>query len=129
MKKAYSFEDLEVWVAARRLSKEVFDLTQKTAINKDYSLRDQLRRASSSPMSNIAEGFMRGGNKEFIQFLFIARGSAGETKNHLYLALDRKYINQEQFDIIERIIKELLNKLDAFIKYLKSSKKKGIKHS
>lgn len=128
MKKIYSFEDLEIWVAARKLANKVYDIIEQGRIKKDLSLSGQLKRAVISPMSNIAEGFLRGGNKEFIQYLFMARGSAGEAKSQLYFARDRKYINKEQFDDCDAVIGELLNKIDSLIKYLKNTDKKGIKH-
>mgnify|MGYP003889218535 CR=1 FL=1 len=78
-------------------------------------------------MANIAEGFMRGGNKEFIQFLFIARDSIGEIKSYLYFAMAINYITIEQFNECENTIKELLSKIDAFILYLKRTENKGIK--
>ncbi|TAK06448.1 four helix bundle protein, partial [bacterium] len=87
-----SFEDLEVWKETRRLSKEIYAATQDAKFSKDFGLRDQIRRAAVSVMSNIAEGFERGGNQEFIQFLYIAKGSCGEVRSQLYVALDQGYI-------------------------------------
>ena len=72
------FEDLDVWKEARRLTKEIYAATPDAKFSKDFGLRDQIRRAAVSVMSNIAEGFERGGNQEFIQFLYIAKGSCGE---------------------------------------------------
>ena len=127
MKKVYNFEKLEIWQVARKLANLIYDIIDANSFKRDFSFRDQLKRSAISPMSNIAEGFMRGSNKEFIQFLFIARSSTGETKSHLYLAIDRKYINIEQFDSCKNIINELLNKINAFIKYLSNTDNKGIK--
>ncbi len=89
------FEDLEIWQMARQLCKEIFDLTFHEKFMKDFSLKDQIRRSSGSIMDNIAEGFERGGNKEFKQFLSIAKGSSGETKSQLYRAYDRNYFTGE----------------------------------
>lgn len=127
MKKVYNFEKLEIWQVARKLANQIYDIIDANSFKRDFSFRDQLKRSAISSMSNIADGFMRGSNKEFIQFLFIARSSTGETKSHLYLAIDRKYINIEQFDSCEDIINELLNKINAFIKYLSNTDNRGIK--
>jgi len=77
------FEDLEIWIEARELCKSVFSITEKEPFNRDFKFRDQIRASSGSIMDNIAEGFERGGNKEFIQFLSIAKGSCGETRHRL----------------------------------------------
>jgi four helix bundle protein len=90
--KTTRFEDLECWQEARRVVDRVYRICSVEAFNRDYSLTDQIRRASVSAMANIAEGFSRRGNKEFIQFLFIAKSSAAELQSHLYVALDREYI-------------------------------------
>ena len=87
-----SFEEIEAWRKARVLSKEIFELTQKGSFSKDFSLRDQINRSSGSIMDNIAEGFERGGNTEFIQFLSIAKGSAGEVCSQIYRAHDRNHL-------------------------------------
>ena len=79
----YKFEDMEVWQNARSLTKKIYICSSNGKFSKDFGLRDQIRRASVSIMSNIAEGFERGSNKEFIQFLFIAKGSAGEVRSQL----------------------------------------------
>lgn len=81
-----SFEEIEAWQTARSLSKEIFGLTNFGSFSKDYGLRDQINRATGSIMDNIAEGFERGGSKEFIQFLAIAKGSAGEVRSQLHRA-------------------------------------------
>jgi len=84
-----NFEDIEAWQKARQLTKRIYEITKKGALAKDYGLKDQIRRASVSIMSNIAEGFERGGNKEFIQFLSTAKGSSGEVRSQLYVIVDQ----------------------------------------
>src|SRR5437870_6461434 len=83
------FEDLEVWKEARRLTRQVYRLTKDSRFSKDFGLSNQMQRAAVSIMSNIAEGFERGGNQEFIQFLYVAKGSCGEVRSQLYVALIR----------------------------------------
>ena len=91
------FEESDAWQVARGLAQAVYDLTRKNDFRKDYSLVDQIRRASVSVMSNIAEGSERGTNKDYVRFLFIARGSAGEVRSLLYVALDQGYIDGDEF--------------------------------
>jgi four helix bundle protein len=92
------FEDLEAWQFGRELAQSVYSLTRKERFNKDFGLSDQVRRAGVSVMTNTAEGFERGSNKDFVRFLFIARGSAGEVRSLLYVALDQGYITEEEFN-------------------------------
>lgn len=115
------FEDLIAWQKARVFAQEIYELTCLDKFSRDFSLVDQIRRSSGSVMDNIAEGFERGGNKEFIHFLFISKGSLSETKSQLYRAFDRKYI-------LEVILKEKLDKAEelskvigGFISYLLKS--------
>ncbi len=82
-----NFEDLEIWKDARLLTRGIYQLTRDSTFSKDFALRDQMRRAAVSIMSNIAEGFERGGNQEFIQFLYVAKASCGEVRSQLYVAL------------------------------------------
>ncbi len=97
MAKIEKFEDIEAWQKARELSRAVYAATGDGAVARDFGLCDQIRRAAVSVMSNIAEGFGRGGNRELIQFLFIAKGSATEVQAQLYVALDAGYLNKEHF--------------------------------
>ena len=90
------FEDLEIWKEARRLTCEIYDLSKDAKFSKDFGLRNQMQRAAVSIMSNIAEGFERGGNQEFVQFLYIAKGSCGELRSQLYVALDQAYIASQE---------------------------------
>lgn len=92
------FEDLIAWQKARLLAAEIYRLTGSSPIAKDYGLRDQIQRAAVSVMANIAEGFERGGNAEFHQFLVIAKASCAELRSHLYVALDTGYIDQQVFN-------------------------------
>jgi four helix bundle protein len=122
-----SFEELPVWQKARELVKYVYDLTKKEPFCKDFSLVDQIRRASTSVMFNTAEGFERGSNTEFIQFLYIAKGSAGETRAQFYVALDQDYITNEEFKKGCSLCKDVSGQLSGLIDYLKGSRLKGEK--
>lgn len=102
-------------------------LTSTDDFLKDFRLRDQIRASSGSVMDNIAEGFGRGGNKEFINFLTIARGSNDETRSQSYQALDRGYISQDKLNVFVNNNKELSEQLTAFIQYLQKSDFKGTK--
>jgi len=97
--KVEKFEDLIAWQKARELTKQIYSITSNGAFSKDFGLRDQIRRASVSIMSNLAEGFERGGRAEFHQFVVIAKGSCAEVRSQLYVALDAEYITQKQFEI------------------------------
>jgi len=121
MTTAKRFEDLEVWNGARDVANAVYKASSNGAFSRDYALRDQIRRAAISIPSNIAEGFSRHSNKEFIQFLFIAKGSAAEVQSQLYTALDQGYISQETFDSMYKILEVIAKQLSRFITYLKES--------
>ena len=122
------FEDLEIWQEARELCKRIFEITSISPFCSDFKFRDQIRASSGSVMDNIAEGFERGGNKEFIQFLSVAKGSCGEVRSQSYRAFDYQYINQ---DILNELISrttQLSKKISSFITYLKKSEFKGSKY-
>ena len=121
------FEDMEVWQHARSIAKAVYIHSKQGQFSKDYGLRDQIQRAAVSIMSNIAEGFERGTNKEFIQFLFIAKGSAGEVRSQLYIAFDLGYIEKDEFEKLNAELLSISQQLSGFIKYLRSSEMKGQK--
>lgn len=119
------FEDLDIWKEARALSKQIFVLTNNKPFSNDYRFRDQLRAAGGSIMDNVAEGFGRGGNKEFLCFLSFAKGSAAEVRSQSYRAFDFEYIDQETLnDLLERTDK-ISRKTSNFMRYLKSSSIKG----
>ena len=122
------FEDLDSWKKARELCQLIFVMTMKPAFSKDFTLVNQIRSSSGSGMDNIAEGFGRGGNKEFIQFLFISNGSLQETKSQLYRAKDRNYINEEEFSRGYILAGETIKLNFGMIRYLRSSGKKGQKY-
>ncbi|MBI1993926.1 MAG: four helix bundle protein [Deltaproteobacteria bacterium] len=108
-------------------TRQVYQITQDQAFSRDFGLRDQIRRAAVSVMSNIAEGFERGGNQEFAQFLYVARGSCGEVRSQLYVAFDQGYIGQGAFDGIVKSSRRLSVMINNFVAYLKNSSMKGQK--
>ncbi len=122
------FEDIDAWKEARELTKSVYQITSTGEFARDFGLRDQIRRAAVSVMSNIAEGFERGGDKEFLQFLSLAKGSCGEVRAQLYAALDQTYINDAQFqELVEKTVR--INRLIAgLMKYLQTSDLRGSKY-
>lgn len=121
------FEDLEAWKLAREVTKEIYRVTKNDFFISDYGLRDQICRASVSVMSNIAEGFERDGNKEFINFLSIAKGSSGEVRSQLYIALDQNYISENEFNFIYGKATQNGRVIAGLINYLKQSEIRGIK--
>lgn len=122
------FEDLEVWKSARVLTNKIYEITRDNVFSKDYGLRDQIRRASVSIMSNIAEGYERGGNQEFIQFLSIAKGSCGEVRCQLYIAGDQDYISQNERKPLIEQCKRISIMINNFMEHLKGSGYKGSKY-
>jgi len=127
MANVQKFEDLEVWKQARILTNEIHEVTCQTDFSKDYSLRDQIRRSSGSVMDNIAEGFERNGNKEFIQFLYYSKGSNGEVRSQLYRSLDFGYLDQQKFDKLYKMSNQIGALIYNLVHYLKSSEMKGNK--
>ena len=117
--KIEKFEDIDALREARKLVNMIYDVSNNGNFSNDYGLRDQIRRASISAMSNISEGFDRETNKEFIQFLIIARASVSEVKSHMYVALDRKYLSIEEFDSIYNQANTVINLINGFIRYLR----------
>ena len=121
------FEDIIAWQKARVLCKIINGFTQKNLFSKDFKLVNQIKGSSGSAMDNIAEGFERDGNKEFIQFLSFSKGSAGETRSQLYRALDYNYISEEEFQEAYNIADEVGKLTGALMNHLKSSDLKGNK--
>ena len=105
--KIKKFEDLESWKKARKLTNTIYEATAVGRFTRDFGLKDQIRRASISILSNIAEGFERGGDKEFLQFLAVAKGSCGEVRAQLYIAVDQRYLRQDLFDELSKNAAEI----------------------
>lgn len=127
MSKVERFEDLKTWQVAREICQMIHKLTIKDLFSKDFRLVGQINGSSGSIMDNIAEGFERDGNKEFIQFLSYSKGSCGETRSQLYRVLDNQYISQIEFDAAYEKALEVSKMLKSFIQYLKDSDMKGNK--
>ena len=123
------FEDIQAWQMGRELTQSVYRFSRRGEFAKDFALKDQVRRAAISITSNIAEGFERGGNKEFIQFLSTAKGSCGEVRSQLYVALDERYVAQDEFQQLHDRCIEINRLLDGFISYLKNTELKGRKYT
>ncbi len=112
------FEDIESWQGARALVKAIYELTSHGELARDYGMRDQIRRAAVSIMSNIAEGFERGSDREFRHFLHIAKGSAGEVRSLLYVALDLEYLDEPTHARLSDRADKLSRQIARFIRYL-----------
>ncbi|MFA9191199.1 four helix bundle protein [Flavobacterium sp. FZUC8N2.13] len=121
------FEELEIWQKAREICQYVELLIQTTTLQTNYSLKNQIDRSSGFIMDNIAEGFERNGNREFIQFLSIAKGSAGEAKSQSYRAFDKKLISEEQHSKLNEMIEIEKNKIGSMMNYLNNCEIKGLK--
>ena len=128
MARIAKFEDIDAWQKARELTREVYKITHRGAFARDFGLRDQIRRAAVSIMSNIAEGFGRGGNREFIQFLSMAKGSVSEVQAQLYVAVDAGYLTEDQFQQLYSLSQSTGNLIGGFIRYLAASEHKGAKY-
>ncbi|HEX8313610.1 MAG TPA: four helix bundle protein [Flavisolibacter sp.] len=122
-----NFEELPIWKEARQLALEIYTLTMQYDFSKDFAIMSQIRRSAGSVMDNIAEGFERDGRLEFINFLSIAKGSAGEVRSQLYRAFDLKYIEENKLDELISSYKQLSAHIANFIKYLNKSEIKGNK--
>jgi four helix bundle protein len=122
------FEEIGAWKKARELTQRIYSVSQTGAFAKDFGLRDQIRRASVSIMSNIAEGHDRSGTGEFVQFLATAKGSAAEVKCQLYIALDQAYVNDSTFEELSAMATEIGNMIAGLMMYLRRSGLKGTKY-
>ena len=121
------FEDLEIWQEARKLTKEIYQISKETDLKQDFRFKEQIKSSSGSVMDNIAEGFERDGNLEFRQFLSIAKGSAGETRSQIYRLFDYEYISEEKFTELKNKYENLSGKIKNFITYLNKKDFKGNK--
>ena len=122
-----NFEDLNVWKQARLLTQEVYRLTKTEKFSRDFGLRDQIQRAAISVMSNIAEGFERGGNQEFSQFLYIAKASYGEVRSQLYVAFDQGYVTHDETEKLRQSFKRLSGMISNLVTYMRQSEMRGEK--
>ncbi|MDX6305449.1 MAG: hypothetical protein QOI77_2418 [Blastocatellia bacterium] len=121
------FEDISAWQKSRELTKEIYSVTGQSSFSRDFGLKDQIRRASVSIMSNIAEGFERSGTGEFMQFLATAKGSAGEVRSQLYVALDQDYITRTRFEVMGNSATQISRMISGLMSYLCKSGVKGTK--
>ncbi|QIX62649.1 four helix bundle protein [Hymenobacter sp. BT18] len=119
------FEELEAWRKAREMAKAIYGISKKGELAWDFALRDQLRRAAGSVMDNIAEGFDRGGRGEFLQFLGIAKGSAGEVRSQLYRAFDQQYLTHAEFEMLTAQTDEISRLIKGLQKYLNATTVRG----
>jgi four helix bundle protein len=122
------FEEIESWKKSRELTNLVYQVSRKPAFARDYNLKDQIRRASVSIMSNIAEGHDRGGTAEFIQFLATAKASAAEVRCQLYVAADQGYIDEQEFAELTILTTQTAKMISGLITYLRNSGYKGVKY-
>lgn len=122
-----SFEDIDAWKCAREVTRVVYRLSSAGEFSRDYGLKDQIRRSCVSVMSNIAEGFERYRNREFINFLGIAKASCGEARSQLYVALDQEFISVEEFEMTFRQLSQTSRMIAGFMSYLRQSDLKGRK--
>lgn len=127
MARIEKFEEIEAWKLARQSTRRIYEISSEGTFSRDFALVNQIRRASISVMSNIAEGFERGGNKEFLQFLSIAKDSCGEVRSQLYIAVDQNYIKQATFEEIAKLLIETSKTISGFMKYLQGATERGSK--
>lgn len=123
-----SFEDILAWQKSRELCKIIGRYIDSGRFEKNFSLIDQIERSSGSIMDNIAEGFERSGNREFLQFLYVSKGSCGEFRSQIYRAYDRKYISEVEFNELHQLAKDIISMLQKLINYLEQSEIKGLKY-
>ncbi|MDD3375293.1 MAG: four helix bundle protein [Candidatus Omnitrophica bacterium] len=120
--KINKFEDIQAWQESRILTRKIYELSESNkSFSKDLRFKSQITSCAVSVMSNIAEGFSRGGNKEFARFLFISKGSLSELQSQLYIALDLKYITKKDFDEVFQLSDKTARLISKFISYLKNT--------
>lgn len=127
MAKIERFEDLEIWQIARETCHKVYQIFETTSLGNNYALRNRMDKSSGSIMDNISEGFERNGNREFIQFLSIAKASCGELRSQLYRVLDRNHKDNASFEVLYEMVLLESKKISSFINYLSRSEYKGSK--
>ena len=123
-----NFETIICWKESRLLNQRMGEMIDQKRFDQNFRLINQIERSAGSIMDNIAEGFERGGNREFIQFMYIAKASCGEFRSQLYRALDRKYITPTEFEELSIHTRKINFLIQQFINYLSSSKMKGHKY-
>lgn len=126
--KITKFEDLTIWRLSLKLTKQIYDISAKPQFNNDFVLKNQIRKSIISVSSNIVEGFEKNNNNEFVRFLKIAKGSAGETRNQLYIALTVGYVTKQEFKIINKHLEDLANQIGGLTSYLEKLKKLRSNH-
>jgi four helix bundle protein len=124
---AKTFEETDVWKESRELVRLIYKLTNGQYFMKDHGLVDQVRRASVSILSNIAEGFERGSNSELVHFLYVAKGSAGELRAQIFVAFDQGYVSEDDRLMVHERCMNISSQIAGLIKYLKKSGLKGSK--
>lgn len=124
-----SVEEIDVWQSSRTLIREIYSLSKKPPFCRDFALQNQIRKAAVSIAPNIAEGFERSGNREFINFLSIAKGSTGEVRTQLYVALDMEYITKNEFDTAIAMLTDISRGVGGLMRYLGESRMKGHKYN
>jgi four helix bundle protein len=123
-----NFEDIIAWQKARELCKRIKPILDKIGEQRDFELKNQMAASSGSVMDNIAEGFERQGNKEFVYFLYISKGSCGELRSQLYRAFDQRHISQQEFDELLLFVLEISRILNGLIQSIAGSDLKGHKY-
>jgi four helix bundle protein len=122
------FEEIKAWQKARALNEKIGGYIDNGKFKRNFRLIDQIEGSAGSIMDNMAEGFERSGNREFLQFLYVSKGSCGEFRSQLYRALDRRYIGQAEFDELYQLSKEVIVMIQKLIEYLEQSELKGTKY-
>jgi four helix bundle protein len=127
MSKIEMFEDTELWKKGRVIVNKIYDFSSAGEFAKDFAMKNQMRDAGLSIVSNITEGFERDGDKENLQFISYAKGSAGEARAQLYIAFDRNYISRQEFEETRAMLPEESRMCSGFMRYLRSSRLQGRK--